>query len=119
MAIINTFVRTFSVTGALLLGLSACSSPRQATVDYDRNVNFQQYQTYGFYQPDPAEQAELQEQQSAAATPRAEEVKAVEAEVEAEAKAYTTLIDQHFKTAISAEMAALVTSTANKTRSYW
>lgn len=102
MAIVsNTLIRTLSLTGVLLLGLSACSSPRQATVDYDRTVNFQQYQTYGFYQPAPEELAAAE--QSAAAAPPPEGAKAENLE----AKAYTTLLDQHFKAAINAEMAAL------------
>lgn len=100
----NTLVRFGSLAAALLLGLSACSSSRQATVDYDRNVNFQQYQTYGFYQPDMEEKAATDvQQQSTGTEPLAAEVKAADTE----AKAYTTLLDQHFKTAINAEMAAL------------
>ncbi|WP_214000883.1 DUF4136 domain-containing protein [Arsukibacterium sp.] len=102
MAIINNpQLRIFSLSAALLLGLSACSSPRQATVDYDRTVNFKQYQTYGFYQPSPEEQAATE--QAASAEPLAEEAKTEDAD----AKAYTTLLDQHFKSAINAEMAAL------------
>lgn len=102
MAIINNpQVRIFSLGAALLLGLSACSSTRQATVDYDRTVNFQQYQTYGFYQPSPEERAATE--QTASAEPLAEQAKAEDAET----KAYTTLLDQHFKSAINTEMAAL------------
>lgn len=97
----NTLVRFSSLAAALLLGLSACSSTRQATVDFDRTVNFQQYQTFGFYQPEPETRAGSEK--PAAAKPLAEEVKAAEAE----AKAYTTLLDQHFKNAISKEMAEL------------
>ncbi|SNY45052.1 protein of unknown function [Arsukibacterium tuosuense] len=97
----NTQVRIFSLSAALLLGLSACSSTRQAMVDYDRTVNFQQYQTYGFYQPSPEERAATE--QAASAEPLAEQAKTEDAET----KAYTTLLDQHFKSAINTEMAAL------------
>lgn len=96
----NLQVRIFSLSAALLLGLSACSSPRQATVDYDRTVNFQQYQTYGFYQPDPEQLAAEQ-----AATAKAAPEKTIAEDPEA--KAYTSLLDQHFKSAINQEMAAL------------
>jgi hypothetical protein len=100
----HPLARALCLTGAMLLGLSACSSTRQATVDYDRNVNFKQYQTYGFYQPPAEEKAAVNSQQSAASTePLAAELNAENAE----AKAYTTLLDQHFKTAINAEMTAL------------
>ncbi|MBM35027.1 MULTISPECIES: DUF4136 domain-containing protein [unclassified Arsukibacterium] len=100
----NTLLRAFSLVAALSLGLSACSSPRQATIDYDRNVNFQQYQTYGFYQPVPEDQTATEPQpQTPGTEPLAAEVKAADLE----AKAYTTLLDQHFKTAINAEMVAL------------
>ncbi|KKO45336.1 hypothetical protein WG68_11485 [Arsukibacterium ikkense] len=92
----NTLVRVCGTALTVLLALSACSSPRQATVDFDRNVNFQQYQTYGFYQAEPAAQR-------AATEPLTGEVAADDADV----KAYTTLLDQHFRTAIRAEMAAL------------
>ncbi|WP_019676800.1 DUF4136 domain-containing protein [Arsukibacterium perlucidum] len=102
MAIIdNTLLRTCGLTTALILGLSACSSPRQATVDFDRTVNFQQYQTYGFYQPGLEDGATTEKTESA--QPLTEDVKAENTE----AKAYTTLLDQHFKTAINTEMAAL------------
>jgi hypothetical protein len=105
MAIINNIlVRSCSLTGALLLGLTACSSPRQATADFDRNVNFQQYQTYGFYQAEPAEQTK--DQQTAAVAPLNEATKA-DTINNAEAEAYTNLLDQHFKTAINTEMAEL------------
>jgi len=102
MAIIdNPMFRTWCLSTVLLVGLSACSSPRQATVDYDRTVNFQQYQTYGFYQPDQAELAAAE--QAAAANTQSEEATAEDPE----AKAYTTLLDQHFKSAINQQMAAL------------
>lgn len=102
MAILNhTMVRAFSLFALLSLGLSACSSPRQATVDYDRNVNFEQYKTYGFYQPSPEDRVATD--QTSSAKPVADEVKTENAE----AKAYTTLLDQHFKTAINTEMTAL------------
>lgn len=100
----NTLVRAFSLVAVLSLGLSACSSPRQATIDYDQNVNFQQYQTYGFYQPDPEDLTATEPQQQTTGTePMAAEVQAADLE----AKAYTTLLDQHFKAAINAEMTAL------------
>jgi hypothetical protein len=106
MAIINNIlVRSCSLAGALILGLTACSSPRQATVDFDRNVNFQQYQTYGFYQAEPVEQTK--DQQTAAATAPLTEATNADTINNAEAEAYTSLLDQHFKTAINAEMAAL------------
>lgn len=102
MAIIdNPLFRTWCLSAALLMGLSACSSPRQATVDYDRTVNFQQYQTYGFYQPDQNELAATE--QGATAKPEPEQATAEDTE----AKAYTTLLDQHFKSAINQQMAAL------------
>tara|TARA_R110002126_G_scaffold255504_1_gene398463 strand:+ start:3357 stop:4025 length:669 start_codon:yes stop_codon:yes gene_type:complete len=97
----STTLRTIGLAGLLLLGVTACSSTRQATVDYDRSVNFQQYQTYGFYQPTAEDTAA--DNAKLAAQPLAEGVK----KDEEAATAYTTLLDQHFKAAINAEMAAL------------
>ncbi|MDX1679072.1 DUF4136 domain-containing protein [Arsukibacterium sp.] len=97
----NPLIRTWCFTAVLLLGLSGCSSTQQATIDYDRTVDFQQYQTYGFYQPD---------QQDPAATTNSVKPANTGAPDNAEAgktEAYTTLLDQHFKSAINSEMAAL------------
>lgn len=68
---------------ASLLLVACAGSPRQANIDYDRSVNFSQYQRFAFYQAPPAEGEE-------AAKP-----------------AYDPLLEQHFKTAISGEMTAL------------
>lgn len=66
---------------AAVVGLASCASPRQANIDYDRTVDFSQYQTFAFYQ-------------EATATP-------------ADKPAYDPLLDQHFKAAITREMTAL------------
>jgi hypothetical protein len=69
-----------------VVGLASCTSPRQANIDYDRTVDFSQYQTFAFYQ----------------------EAAAPAADSEQDAKpAYDPLLDQHFKAAITSEMAAL------------
>jgi len=68
---------------ASLMLVACAGSPRQANIDYDRSVNFSQYQRFAFYQAAPTEGEE-------AAKP-----------------AYDPLLEQHFKTAISREMAAL------------
>jgi hypothetical protein len=72
---------------AAVLGLASCSSPRQANIDYDRTVDFSQYQTFAFYQP-------------AADPPAADSSQTAK-------PAYDPLLDQHFKAAITREMTAL------------
>ena len=72
---------------AAVVGLASCASPRQANIDYDRTVDFSQYQTFAFYQ-------------EATATPAADSTPT-------EKPAYDPLLDQHFKAAITREMAAL------------
>lgn len=69
---------------AAVLGLASCASPRQATIDYDRTVDFNKYQTFAFYQAPT-------ENDAADATP----------------PAYNPLMEQHFKAAITREMTAL------------
>lgn len=71
---------------AAVVGLASCASPRQANIDYDRTVDFSQYQTFAFYQ--------------AAAAPAGDSEQAAK-------PAYDPLLDQHFKAAISREMTAL------------
>ena len=41
---------------ALLLGMSGCSPSLMVRSDYDRQTNFSQYTTYGFYNPSQASQ---------------------------------------------------------------
>jgi hypothetical protein len=48
--IINVFAM------ALLLGVSSCSPSLMVRSDYDRQTNFSQYTTYGFYNPTQAPQ---------------------------------------------------------------
>jgi len=85
-----TRIKTATMLAAAMLILSACASPKKANIDYDKNVNFSQYQTFAFYQA-PADGAE-----PAAETANTEKK-----------PAYDPLVDQHFKTAISREMTAL------------
>lgn len=78
------------LTTAVLL-LAACASPKQASIDYDRNVDFKQFQTFAFYTP--AEPAPAKD-----TTEKAKDDKA---------PAYNPLVEQHFKAAIRREMTAL------------
>lgn len=92
----TTRFKTAALLAATALLLAACASPKQANIDYDRTVNFQQYQTYAFYQtPTPA-------------TPDSDNTAETAAPAtDATAPSYDPLLDQHFKAAISKEMNAL------------
>lgn len=80
---------TLLTIGTVLL--AACASPKQASIDYDSNVNFSQYQTFAFYQAVvTAEQTPDSSETTAAAAP-----------------SYDPLTAQHFKAAITREMTAL------------
>lgn len=82
-------MKSLFLLASTVLLLTACASPKQASIDFDKTVNFAQYQTFGFYQaPTTAEQAETVAE--AATTPT-----------------YNPLTDQHFKAAITREMTAL------------
>lgn len=80
-------LKNISLVSALLITLAACTSPKQAKIDFDKETNFKQYQTFAFYQTVKAEPAETAE---ATAAP-----------------SYDPLVDQHIKAAISREMTAL------------
>lgn len=81
-------VKPLTLLATAMLLLAACASPKKANIDYDKNVNFSQYQTFAFYQAPVAAEPE----QNAA---------------EAAAPSYDPLTDQHFKAAITREMTAL------------
>lgn len=83
-------IKIATMLAAALVLLSACASPKKANIDYDKNVNFSQYQTFAFYQ---------------ATTDSAEPT--ADAADAAKKPAYDPLVDQHFKTAIRREMTAL------------
>lgn len=81
-------VKPVTLLATAMLLLAACASPKKANIDYDKNVNFSQYQTFAFYQA--AEQEQNAAETDTAATP-----------------SYDPLTDQHFKAAITREMTAL------------
>lgn len=83
-------VKTVSLLAVATLILAACASPKKANIDYDTKVNFAQYQTFAFYQGTAKQAETAPEQTDNAQTP-----------------AYDPLVDQHFKQAISREMASL------------
>lgn len=84
-------VKSLILLTASAIFLAACASPKQASIDYDRNVDFKQYQTFAFYTP--AEKA-----------PAEADAKTAK---DSKTPAYDPLVDQHFKAAIRREMAAL------------
>ncbi len=84
MSFVNTVKRISRWSPVVLLVLLAgCSSPRTAVVDYDRNVNFSQYKTFSFYQPEQANAGQPEPQ------------------------VYQSLANQHYRAAIMNQMQSL------------
>lgn len=84
-------VKSLILLATTAVFLVACASPKQANIDYDRNVDFKQFQTFAFYTP----------AEPAPAKDSAEQAK------DSKKTVYDPLVDQHFKAAIRREMTAL------------
>ncbi|WP_445424985.1 MULTISPECIES: DUF4136 domain-containing protein [unclassified Alishewanella] len=94
MSVVNV-LKTSLLLLTTTLVLAGCASPKQANIDYDRSVNFEQYQTFAFFKPTETVEA------------TAETKTADTAETAATAPSYDPLQAQHFKAAIIREMTDL------------